>query len=242
MMDIGFKRNTAFLILVVFFVPFVCGQEFDNYRVKGEVNLIRTDDFLTLRAQVLNLEPFFIDELNYNFVALKKGIAGNYTKSSQSNDFSLRPKEEKQLSVIKINVKTNEELKVYLFIKHKDKLIHRDTLFLIPKERTRKINEEQFLIRGIVIDEAITRIGKDYHDFFYKEYLVTGKNYPFIVKIVEKPALGRNSMISIEVEGKKIHEFFARPQEEYLKSNVVRAMRRLRVFSQKYRSTFSRKI
>ncbi|WP_272149994.1 CsgE family curli-type amyloid fiber assembly protein [Tenacibaculum aiptasiae] len=241
-MNIRLKKNTAFWVLVVFFVPFVCGQEFDTYRVKGSVNLTRTDDFLTLRAQVLNLEPYFIDELNYNFVALKKGVAGNYSKNSQSNDFSLRPKEEKQLSIIKINVKKNEELKVYLFIKHKNKLIHRDTLFLIPKKKAQKINEEQFLIRGIVIDEAITRIGKDYHDFFYKEYLVTGKNYPFIVKIVEKPALGRSSMISVEVEGKKIHEFFARPQEDYLKSNVVRAMRNLRVFNQKYRSTFSRKI
>lgn len=242
-MNISFKKNTAFWVLVVFFVSFVCGQEFDNYRVKGGINLIKTDDFLTLRAQVLNLEQFFIDELNYNFVALKKGASGNYSKNSQSNDFSLRPKEEKQLSVIKINVKKNEELKVYLFIKHKNKLIHRDTLFLIPKEKVKKVvNEAQFLIRGIVIDEAITRIGKDYHDFFYKEYLVTGKNYPFIVKIVEKPALGRNSMLSIEVEGKKIHEFFARPQEDYLKTNVVRAMRKLRVYNQKYKSTFSRKI
>lgn len=241
-MNIRFKKNTVFLILVVFFVSFVCGQEFDNYRVKSDVVLVRTDDFLTLRAQVLNLEPFFIDELNYNFVALKKGATGNYSKNSQSNDFSLRPKEEKQLSTIKINVKKNEELKVYLFIKHKNKLIHRDTLFLIPKEKVNKVNEEQFLIRGIVIDEAITRIGKDYHDFFYKEYLVTGKNYPFIIKIIEKPALGRSSMLSVEVEGKKIHEFFARPQEDYLKSNVVWAMRKLRVYNQKYKSTFSRKI
>ena len=35
-------------------------------------------------------------------------------------------------------------------------------------------------------------------------YLVTGKNYPFIIKIVEKPAMGRSSIISIEVDRKKI--------------------------------------
>ena len=232
-------------ILNIFFIPFACTQEFDTYKVKGIINLTRIDDFLTLRAQVLNEESFFINELNYNFVALKKGGSGNLSKNNQSNDFSLKPKEEKQLSTIKINLKKDEELKVYLFIKYKDKLIHRDTLFILRKEKVaveKKVNEEQFLIKGIVIDEAMTKIGKDYHDFFYKEYLVTGKNYPFIIKIVEKPAMGRSSILSVEVDRKKIHEFFARPQEEYLKTNVISAMRKLRAYNQKRKTTFQKKI
>ncbi len=232
-------------MLNVLFISFSIAQEFDAYEVKGGINLTKTDDFLTLRAQVLNEEPFFIDELNYNFVVLKKGSSGNFSKNNQSSDFSLKPNEEKQLSTIKINIKKNEELKVYLFIKHKNKLIHRDTLFLLKKEKvtTKKVvSEQQYLIRGIVIDEAMTKIGRDYHDFFYKEYLVTRKNYPFIIKIVEKPAMGRSSVLSIEVDRKKIHEFFARPKEDYLKLNVALAMRKLRVYSQKRKTTFQNKI
>jgi len=48
--------------------------------------------------------------------------------------------------------------------------------------------------------------------------------------------------LSIEVDRKKIHEFFARPQEDYLKSNVVTAMRKLRVYSQERKTTFQNKI
>lgn len=239
------KSEAVILIFTVFFTTFSFGQEFGVYKVKGVINSTRTDDFLTLRAQAVNEEEFFINELNYNFVVLKKGISGNLSKNNQSSDFSLKPKEEKQLSTIKINIKKNEELKVYLFIKHKGKLINRDTLFYLQKEKKiakREVNEEQFLIRGIVIDEAKTKIGKEYHDFFYKEYIVTGRNYPFIIKIVEKPAMGRSSMLSIEVDRKKIHEFFARPEEDYLKYNVAKAMEKLRVHNQQRKTTFQKRI
>ena len=239
------NKIVILFISIFFFTLFSFVQEFDNYNIKGKINLIRVDDFLTLRAQVLNHELFFIDDLNYNFVVLQKNSLGKLSKISESNDFSLKPKEEKQLATIKLNFKENEELKVYLFIKHKNKLIARDTLFLLPKRKgevENVVNEEQFLIRGMVIDGSLTKIGRDYHDFFYKEYIVTGKNYPFIVKIIEKPAMGRNSILSIEVDRKKIHEFFARPQEDYLKSNVVTAMRKLRVYSQERKTTFQNKI
>jgi hypothetical protein len=231
-------------ILNIFFTPFYDAQEFDNYNVKGKINLTQIDDFLTLRAQVLNEELFFINDLSYLFVVLKKGSSGNLSKNNQSNEFSLKPNEEKQLSTIKINLKKEEELRAYLFIKYKGKLIHRDTLFLLSNGKVsvnKVVNEEQYIIRGIVIDEAMTKIGKDYHDFFYKEYLVTGKNYPFIIKIVEKPAMGRSSIISIEVDRKKIHEFFARPEEDYLKTNVVIAMRKLRAYNQQRKTTFQNK-
>ncbi|ARV06418.1 hypothetical protein BTO04_06765 [Polaribacter sp. SA4-10] len=239
------NKIVIFFISIFFFTLFSFVQEFDNYKIKGKINLIRVDDFLTLRAQVLNHELFFIDDLNYNFVVLQKNSLGKLSKKSESNDFSLKPKEEKQLATIKLNLKENEELKVYLFIKHKNKLVARDTLFLLQRgkgEVEKEVNEKQFLIRGMVIDGSLTKIGRDYHDFFYKEYVVTGRNYPFIVKIIEKPAMGRNSILSIEVDRKKIHEFFARPQEDYLKSNVVTAMRKLRVYSQERKTTFQNKI
>jgi hypothetical protein len=237
------NKAVILFIIIIFFTPFSFAQEFDNYELEGKINLFRIDDFLTLRAQALNHESFFINDLNYNLVVLKKNSEGKLSKKSESNDFSLKPSEEKQLAVIKLNFKKNEELKVYLFIKYKDKLVHRDTLFLLPMKEgvvKKTVNEKQFLIKGIVIDRSLTKIGKDYHDFFYKEYLVTKRNYPFIIKIVEKPAMGRSSILSIEVDRKKIHEFFARPEEDYLKANVAQAMRKLRGYNQKRKATFQK--
>lgn len=218
-------------------------QNYQNTAVEGKIQLEKQDNFVTLRAFVVNNQPIYADELNYNLVALKKGATGNLSKNSQSGDFSLEPKEEKVLSKLKINVGDTDELKAYLFIKEKGKLIYRDTLFISSKingkQKEEKINESSFVLRGIVIDEAITRIGREYHDIFYKEYLVTKRNYPFIVKIKEKPAMGSSSILMVIAEGKKIHEFYVKPEEDYLKQNVAIAMQRLRQHNRVRRNILS---
>ena len=95
------KNSLMFILfLTVFIIHISCAQEFDTYKVKGSIHLIRVDDFLTLRAQALNQESFFINDLNYNFVVLKKGSSGNYSKNNQSSDFSLKPKEEKRSNIV----------------------------------------------------------------------------------------------------------------------------------------------
>ncbi|CAM1345401.1 CsgE family curli-type amyloid fiber assembly protein [Tenacibaculum amylolyticum] len=230
-------RVFTFLFVLLFHLLY--GQEDEKLKIEGEILIQRNDELVIVRAQAYNGEQFYVDELNYNLVAVKNA-SGNFSKNNQTSDFSLQPEEEKKLSELRINLGKDDELRTYLFIKHKGKLLHRDTLFLIPTKKTAIVNEENFLIKGIVVDESITRIGRDYHDWFYKEYLVSGKKYPFIIKIIEKPAIGRNSVIHIEVEGKKIHEFFARPEEEYLKTNVVYAMRKLRNFNQNRKTAFSK--
>ncbi len=54
--------------------------------------------------------------------------------------------------------------------------------------------------------------------------------------------MGRSSMLSVEVDRKKIHEFFARPEEDYLKYNVAKAMEKLRVHNQQRKTTFQKRI
>lgn len=234
------RRLTYFLVIV-----FTNMYSQDNKTITGKIQLEKQDDFITLRAFVVNNQLIYASELNYNLVALKKGEKGNLSKNNQSGNFSLDPKEEKKVSELKVNIGDDDELKAYLFIKQKDKLIFRDTLFISQnpktkkKKKQKKVSESNFAIRGIVIDEAITRIGKEFHDIFYKEYIVTRKNYPFIIKIKEKPAMGSRSIISIMAEDKKIHEFYAQPKEDFLKQNVARTMQKLRRYNRVRRNILS---
>lgn len=238
-------KTTFFFLVFIGLFTSSFSQEFDKVKVEGKITIEKKDSFITIRGSVENKENFFVDELSYNLVAVKKDTTSNYSKNNQSSQFSLEPNQEKVLSTLRVNIKEGrDELKTYLFIKHKGKLLHRDTLFLFPKQqkkvvkkKSQEVYESEFLIKGIVIEEVLTRIGKDYHDFFYREYLVSGKKYPFIITIVEKPAMGSSSIISVEVNGQKIHEFFAKPQEEYLKSNVVSAMRGLKIYEKRRKST-----
>ena len=62
------------------------------------------DNFIILRADVENEELIFKNNLNYNFVALKKSVSGNYSTNRQSGEFSLKPQERTSVSEIRLNI------------------------------------------------------------------------------------------------------------------------------------------
>lgn len=151
--------------LVVFFTVSTLSQNKGD--VIGKIQVIKNDNFINLKAEVVNEGVLFIDELSYNLLALKKDKRGNYSNNKQEGEFSLKPSEKKELALIRLNINKGEQLKAFLFIKHKGDLISRDT-FLIEETnadksqpKNKKINESSFIIKGLVIDEAITKIGKD---------------------------------------------------------------------------------
>jgi len=219
------SKIVFFIICLSCYVGF-SQSEIDVY---GKINVDKKDSFISLKAEINNDGLLHVDKLFYNFIALKKGIDDNYSNNRQSGEFSVKPTEKIEVSSIRVNLNEDEELKVYLFVKYRDKLISKDSLWIIPKDKkvAEKKKEKDFFLKGIVVDEAITKIGKDYHDYFYQVYLLSGIKYPFVIKIKERPGMGRTSIIEVEVEDVKIHEFFSRPDEEFLKSNVGVALERL---------------
>ena len=227
------KLNCIAVFLLFFMSSlFITSQNKDVY---GKINMLKKDKFIILKAQIENDGLIIRDELEYIFIALKKNESGNYSNNKQSGKFSISPREEKEVSVIRINIGREDELKAYLFIKHKNKLLSKDSLFILPKNKnraqTRNMKEKNFSLKGIVVNEAITKIGKDFQDYFYQNYLLSGRKYPFIIKIKEKPGMGRSSIISVEAEDRKIFEFFSKPDEEYLKTNVNVALQRIHLYA-----------
>ncbi|MCH3882800.1 curli production assembly/transport protein CsgE [Tenacibaculum aquimarinum] len=228
------KNYIIFFLVSILSVIKLEAQEEDVY---GKISILKSDRFITLDAQIHNDGPLIRDEMKYVFLALKKSKEGNYSNNKQTGEFIINPKEEKKVSTIKVNLSEDEELKVYLFVRYKEKLISKDSLFILPKikrqSNAQKNQEINFSLKGIVLDEAITKTGKDFFDFFYQDYLLSGKKYPFIIKIKEKPAMGRSSIIYVEVGDSKIHEFYSRPEEEYLKNNVKTVLKRIYLYNKR---------
>lgn len=213
-----------------------------NESLIGKINLFEKDNMLTIMAQVENIEPFFMENLSYNMVALKKSASGNYSNNKQSGEFSLMANEKKSLSEIKLNLNEDEELKIYLFIKQNNVLVSKDSLFLLPKNNMNYeeevVKEESFVLKGIVVESVITKIGKDFYDYFYQDYLTSGSKYPFIIYINEKPYFGRSSVITIEVDDRTIFEFMTQPDEEFLKSAVKTALQYIYQYSRQRKLLF----
>ena len=213
-----------------------------NKHVIGKINILSADNLVTVEAQAENEEPIYKDELFYSLLALKKSVHGNYSSNRQSGNFSLKPQERKKLSEIKLNIEKGEELKVFLFIKHNNVLVAKDSVFIFASKNINYEKEVEkangFELKGIVLESVITKVGKDFYDYFYQTYLVSGNKHPFIINIKEKPYFGYSSIISIEVDDKLIYEFFSKPEEDYLKSEVHAALQKINQYAKQRRRLF----
>lgn len=242
-----FKFKSLNFSCLVFFVLIIANAfSQETSEVTGKIQVIKNDNFITLKGEVVNEGILFVDELSYNLVALKKDKNGNYSNNKQAGEFSLKPNEKKELAIIRLNINKGEQLKAFLFVKHKEVLVSRDTFLIKDNDKllrkNEKINESSFVMKGLVIDEAITKIGKDFYDFFYQTYLLSGIKYPFIIKIKEKPGLTRTTNISVEVEDTLVFEFRSNPNEDYLKEIVNVSLARLRVYARQRETLKNQKI
>jgi hypothetical protein len=225
-----YSRYSAFLLLL-----FCLGKTtvFSQENVNAKIlNTVR-DNLIALKAVAQNNDEIYKYDYSYLFFLLKKGPNGNYSKNSQSGKFSLEPYEEKELAILNVNIQKNEEINIFLFLRKNGVLISKDSLrfFTIDNENEMVLDESEFEIKGIVVDEAITKIGKDFHEYFYQIYNLSGNKYPFIITIKEKPSFGRSSIISIEVDDNKIDEFYSKPDEEYLRAIAISTLQKLSLYA-----------
>jgi hypothetical protein len=216
------------------------GQQ--DYGVKAKINIQEADNLILIRAQVENEESVFKSNLYYNLLALKKNVSGNYSSNRQEGEFSLNPDEHKNVSEIRLSLNSDEDLRIYLFIKQDQKLISKDSIYIVPKRQQQVqkkiVKESDFELKGIVVDEVLTKIGKDFHDYFYQEYLTSATQYPFIITIKEKPYFATSSIITVEVEDQVMFEFMSKPDEEYLKSGVKASLQNLSQYAKQREMLF----
>lgn len=207
---------------------------FSQESVRAKIVAKVADNLIDAKAVAQNNEATIKDDYSYVLFSLKRGVQGNYAQNSQSGQFSLEPGEEKALASLEINIQKEEECKIFLFIRKDDVLISKDsiTIYAAEKEKNNEvISESDFEIKGIVVEDVITKIGKDFHDYFYQAYSNSGNQYPFIINIKEKPYFGRSSIITIEIEDQNIFEFLAKPDEDFLRSAVTTALKNINQYS-----------
>ena len=138
-------------------------------------------------------------------------------------------------------------LKIYLFIKHHEILVAKDSLFILSSRSVQYEKEVEeangFELKGIVIESVITKVGKDFYDYFYQAYLVSGNQHPFIINIKEKPYFGYSSIITLEVDDREIFKLYSKPDEEYLNAAVKSALQEINQYAKKRKILFrNRKI
>ncbi len=199
--------------------------------IQAKIQIAQSDNLLTIYATALNHGNNIQNNLNYSILALKKDANGNLSKSEQQGAFILMPNESKTLSTQKININPDGKVRIFLFIRDAKQLISKDTLVvgaLEKKFNTHPLSEQNLEISGLIIENVLTKPGKDFYEFFSQINRLNGTHYPFIITINEKPALGgRNSEIDIRVDDTSIFKFISQPKEEFLRTAAQQANKKV---------------
>ncbi len=196
--------------------------------VSAKLRVHSADNLFDIEGIVINKTLTYQSEYSYLLFVLKKGSEGNYSKNSQSGEFSLAPEEKKSLATLKINVDKGENCKAYLFIRKNDVLVVKDSVSIDLKDKElgesdRGIDESEIGIKGLVVEDTKTKPGRDFYEYYYQDYLSSQMQFPFIVRIEEKPGRGLSSQISVIVEDQILYKFITNPSDEYIQMNAKKA-------------------
>lgn len=233
------------VILMTFFFLGICYSQQYNKEVVAKINVEKNSEFFTFTTTAENLMATGYS-LRYELMSFKTDANNNTSKNSQGNRFVLKPHEKLILSTLSLNI--NEEGKIILvlvFYDLDDKPIGQDRIVLkyngeqleietSTPEPIRIIESDQskpqdgFEVSGLVIENTITKVGRDFYRYFYTEYrnkqIKTSKNI-----IVEEVLAGfsvRSSKISVKVDNQLVWQFFAQPRKDFLKKMASAAMSR----------------
>lgn len=217
-------NNNIMLLLLLLFgfsISFAQVGDLDSgYEVQAKIKIVKEDNLLSVYPIALNNTDIFQDKLHYAVLSLKKSASGNLAKNVQSGYFSLKPDESIILSTQKLNIEPEEIIHIFLYIKRDSILISKDTLFVsndLNAPQKKSIDESDMELNGLILDNVITKMGRDFYDKLNIIYRLNGVNLPMMIIIEEKPLLGgRTSEIKILVDENIVYQFNAQPDEEFL--------------------------
>jgi curli production assembly/transport component CsgE len=82
------------------------------------------------------------------------------------------------------------------------------------EEKEKEIGLE---ITGLVMDETISKLGRDFYELFFTNWS-PGTNLDYILKIIEKPAPGTRTLVSVEINDNLVFQQFLQPKYDYIET------------------------
>lgn len=216
-------NNTMLLLLCLFgfSVSFAQnGHLVPDEEVQAKIKIVREDNLVNIYPTAINNSEIFQDNLQFSILSLKKSSTGNLSKNVQSGFFSLLPEESKILSTQQVDIEPESSIQIFLYIKRDSILIARDTITMSNKSHVQVQKtqiESDFELTGLILDNVMTKTGRDFYEKLNTNYRLNGINFPMMIIVEEKPLLGgRNSEIKILVDDIIVFQFNSQPDEEFL--------------------------
>ncbi|MFW6275251.1 MAG: CsgE family curli-type amyloid fiber assembly protein [bacterium] len=71
-------------------------------------------------------------------------------------------------------------------------------------------------ISGLLFDETITKVGKDFYDMFYNKWQFPETNESFFITFSERPMPGLGTRVTITIDDTQIFQQFVKPNYEQM--------------------------
>ncbi len=82
------------------------------------------------------------------------------------------------------------------------------------EEKERELGLE---INGLVMDETISKLGRDFYDLFFTQWDINTET-DYLIRVIEKPAPGTRTMINVEINDNIVFQQFLQPKYDYIES------------------------
>lgn len=211
-------RIYLFSFVVFFFTVFtISAQKKNNSGIKAFLNVKDNDGVYGVQALVKNDTTLF-KSLQYELAIIKSKTDSKEKpiRLSSKDNFSINPNEVKVLGQTVISFEEEDKIILLLLISENGKIISADRkVFLNTTKKTAPL-DDGIEIKGLVIDNVISKVGKDFYDLFYRQYSLRDTKSGSLVTVEEQLGIGIGTRIIVKVDEDQVFEGFARPNEEYL--------------------------
>lgn len=236
-------------MMFVFFLTENLTAQYLNKEIAAKILIEESSEFYTLKATVENI-TLADRSLQFEFISFRKDIEENTIKDVDEARFVLLANEKKILAEKTINASEQARVIFVLVIYDKDRkplgqdrVVFNDT----PEDNQQKATvngtalekpvtvsnndmaapQDGFFMEGLVIENSLTKIGRDFYTLFYSKYYLSGLKSAKNIVIDEIPGRGRNTRITIKVDDQLVWQFFSNPRREFLQEQADITFRRV---------------
>ena len=238
-----FSTPKYLIIFSITLIPLLGFSQFINKEIKAEVLIEKNSEFYNFIGTAENLTNTDFN-LKYDLLLFTTESDGQITKENKSDRIFIEAHQKLILPSITVNYSvSNKTIIVLIIYDLDDKPLGQDRIVLenggqtdlstLKKDTQMAVsNEDQaapsdgFVMDGFVLENTITKAGKDFYRYFYSEYFNKQIRSSKDILIEEVPGRGINTRISVFVADQLVWQFFAQPRKAFLIRNASIALNR----------------
>ncbi len=236
-------RKNHFILCAMFLAFQSLFAQIYNTEVEAKIDLSSNGEFFEITG-FANNKTFSNRSLHYVLDVIRTEN-GNTSNNKQEGDFVLASQEKRALSTTSVNSNDKNRVIILLLIyDEENNILGKDRIAMNEVDNDNKFKKDILennelsddlnrggedgigLLRGIVVENTITKPGRDFFRLYDQKYRDKKINGEKIVTIDEVLALGTNTKIQLKVDSDIIFQFFVNPRADYIDDMVDYAIQK----------------